>query len=138
MVARSKDLWSLVWGKPYIHPGDLAEAVTEQAVRPSLDFRTRLLIRDSIDALKEYWGLSRLTDWLFRCPSRASIESICHEELGEPGFSTIKERLVDDQGEVRRFVNVYVNEEDIRFLQNQQTPLKDGDEISIIPAIAGG
>jgi sulfur-carrier protein len=53
-------------------------------------------------------------------------------------FPGIKERLMDDTGEVRRFVNVYVNEEDIRFLQNQQTPLKDGDEISIIPAIAGG
>ncbi len=53
-------------------------------------------------------------------------------------FPGIKERLMDDNGEVRRFVNVYVNEEDIRFLQNQQTPLKDGDEISIIPAIAGG
>ena len=53
-------------------------------------------------------------------------------------YPGIKERLVDDNGEVRRFVNVYVNEEDIRFLQNQQTPLKDGDEISIIPAIAGG
>ncbi|MDE3098186.1 MAG: MoaD/ThiS family protein [Verrucomicrobiota bacterium] len=53
-------------------------------------------------------------------------------------FPGIQERLVDDQGQVRRFVNVYVNEEDIRFLQNQNTPLKDGDEISIIPAIAGG
>ncbi len=53
-------------------------------------------------------------------------------------FPGIKERLVDDTGAVRRFVNVYVNEEDIRFLENQQTPLKDGDEVSIIPAIAGG
>jgi len=53
-------------------------------------------------------------------------------------YPGIKERLVDEKGEVRRFVNVYVNEEDIRFLQNQQTPLKDGDEVSIIPAIAGG
>lgn len=52
-----------------------------------------------------------------------------------PGF---KERLLDESGAVRRFVNVYVNEEDIRFLQNKETPLKDGDEISIIPAIAGG
>ena len=48
------------------------------------------------------------------------------------------ERLLERDGSVRRFVNVYVNEEDIRFLQNQQTALKDGDEISIIPAIAGG
>src|SRR5260221_12959359 len=53
-------------------------------------------------------------------------------------FPGIKERLVDETGAVRRFVNVYVNEEDIRFLQNQQTALKDGDELSIIPAIAGG
>jgi len=53
-------------------------------------------------------------------------------------FPGIAERLVDDKGEVRRFVNVYVNEEDIRFLQNNATPLKDGDEVSIIPAIAGG
>ena len=53
-------------------------------------------------------------------------------------YPGIRERLVDEKGDVRRFVNVYVNEEDIRFLQNQQTPLKDGDEISIIPAIAGG
>ena len=53
-------------------------------------------------------------------------------------FPGIKERLLDETGEVRRFVNVYVNEEDIRFLQNQNTPIKDGDVISIIPAIAGG
>jgi sulfur-carrier protein len=53
-------------------------------------------------------------------------------------FPGIQERLLDEQGEVRRFINVYLNEEDIRFLQNKQTALKDGDEISIIPAIAGG
>jgi molybdopterin synthase sulfur carrier subunit len=53
-------------------------------------------------------------------------------------FPGIKERLLDETGTVRRFVNVYVNEEDIRFLQNQQTPIQSGDEISIIPAIAGG
>lgn len=53
-------------------------------------------------------------------------------------FPGIAERLIDEKGEVRRFVNVYVNEEDIRFLQNKATALKDGDEISIIPAIAGG
>jgi len=53
-------------------------------------------------------------------------------------YPGIKERLVDDNGDVRRFVNIYVNEEDIRFLQNRETPIKDGDEVSIIPAIAGG
>jgi len=50
----------------------------------------------------------------------------------------IKTRLLDDKGELRRFVNVYVNEEDVRFLQKLDTPLKDGDEVSIVPAIAGG
>ena len=53
-------------------------------------------------------------------------------------FPGIRERLLDEAGTVRRFVNVYVNEEDIRFLQNQETALKEGDEMSIIPAIAGG
>lgn len=48
------------------------------------------------------------------------------------------ERMLERDGSVRRSVNVYVNEEDIRFLQNQQTMLQDGDEIRIIPAIAGG
>jgi molybdopterin synthase sulfur carrier subunit len=62
-------------------------------------------------------------------------EAIAELQALYPG---IRERLVDDTGEIRRFVNVYVNEEDIRFLDNQKTPIKDGDEISIIPAIAGG
>ena len=53
-------------------------------------------------------------------------------------YPGIKERLLDESGAVRRFVNVYVNENDIRFLANQQTQLKDGDEVAIIPAIAGG
>ena len=53
-------------------------------------------------------------------------------------YPGIKDRLIDETGSIRRFVNVYVNEEDIRFLENQKTALKDGDEIRIIPAIAGG
>ena len=53
-------------------------------------------------------------------------------------FSGLKDRLCDEKGELRRFVNVYVNEEDIRFLKGKDTVLKDGDEVSIVPAIAGG
>lgn len=56
-------------------------------------------------------------------------------EQKHPG---IKERIMDESGKVRRFVNVYVNGDDIRFLQNVDTALKDGDSISIVPAIAGG
>lgn len=50
----------------------------------------------------------------------------------------IKSRLCDENGVPRRFLNFYVNEEDIRFLQNTETALKDGDEVSIVPAVAGG
>lgn len=53
-------------------------------------------------------------------------------------FPGLKARLCDDAGKLRRFLNIYVNSEDIRFLDNQTTPLKDGDEVSIIPAVAGG
>jgi sulfur-carrier protein len=56
----------------------------------------------------------------------------------ETSFPGLGERILDDQGNVRRFVNVFVNDEDIRFLQEKATPVKDSDEISIVPAIAGG
>ena len=50
----------------------------------------------------------------------------------------LKARLCDEGGEIRRFVNIYVNDEDVRFLEGRATALKDGDEVSIVPAIAGG
>lgn len=53
-------------------------------------------------------------------------------------FPGLKERICDDKGELRRFVNVYLNDEDIRFKDGKGTAVKDGDEISIVPAIAGG
>ena len=56
----------------------------------------------------------------------------------ERQFSGIKEKLCDEQGQVRRFVNLYLNGDDIRFLQNLETAVKDNDELSIVPAIAGG
>jgi molybdopterin synthase sulfur carrier subunit len=56
----------------------------------------------------------------------------------EKQFPGLKERLVDEGGEMRRFINFYVNEEDIRFLQGTNTALKTGDQVSIVPAIAGG
>ena len=60
---------------------------------------------------------------------------IDHLEKQYPGF---KDRICDETGKIRRFVNVYVNEEDVRFLQQETTPMKAGDDVSIIPAIAGG
>lgn len=56
----------------------------------------------------------------------------------EGRFPGILGRLCDENGKLRRFLNVYVNSEDIRFLNNQSTPLADGDEVSIVPAVAGG
>ncbi|MBV2351055.1 MoaD/ThiS family protein [Synechococcus sp. HK05] len=53
-------------------------------------------------------------------------------------YPGLKGRLCDEGGKLRRFLNVYVNSEDIRFLDNQATALKDGDEVSIVPAVAGG
>ena len=61
----------------------------------------------------------------------------CIEELEtlHPGF---RDRLCDETGEIRRFVNIYVNGEDVRFLEGLKTQLKESDEISIVPAVAGG
>jgi len=56
----------------------------------------------------------------------------------EKSYPGIKDRICDENGKIRRFVNVYLNEEDFRFLKQEETQLKEGDEISIVPAIAGG
>ena len=67
--------------------------------------------------------------------AKSITEMIDNLNASHPG---IKDRLCDETGELRRFVNIYVNEEDIRFLKGKETSLKDGDEVSIVPAIAGG
>lgn len=56
----------------------------------------------------------------------------------ERKYPGLKERLCDEEGNLRRFINFFINDEDIRFLQGEETPLKDGDVVSIVPAIAGG
>ncbi|CAN5818919.1 MoaD/ThiS family protein [soil metagenome] len=56
-------------------------------------------------------------------------------EQAHPGF---RERLLDDEGKLRRFVNVFVADDDVRFLQGLETPVPDGETLSIIPAVAGG
>lgn len=56
----------------------------------------------------------------------------------ERQFPGMKDRLLDESGKIRRFINFYVNDEDIRFLKQDDTSLADGNEVSIIPAIAGG
>lgn len=80
--------------------------------------------------------LQKITQGLEEVESKAGtvIELINDLETRYPG---IAERI-SEGGKVRRFVNIYVNEEDVRFLQAEQTQVKDGDEVSIVPAIAGG
>ena len=65
-----------------------------------------------------------------------SVEALI-EALGTR-HAGLRERLLEPSGEVRRFVRIFVNEEDIRFLEDQKTKLRDGDTVAIVPAIAGG
>lgn len=59
------------------------------------------------------------------------------EEL-ERRFPGMRDRLIDGSGELRRFVIIFLNGEDVRFLQGLETPVRDGDEVSIVPAVSGG
>lgn len=104
MTTLAKDLWSLVRGQQYVAPQDLAEAVEEEVQRPPLDFRTRLLIRDSVEALRHYWGPRRCQEWLAASPVRERIETICAENLGKPGFPYLREQIMEptDPEDVRR------------------------------------
>ena len=77
------------------------------------------------------------------CGGRSQIEIQAENvaqvlEALEQQFPGIRARLCEDNGELRRFINIYVNDEDIRFLNHLDTALKPGDQVSIIPAIAGG
>lgn len=81
--------------------------------------------------------LRRLTKGMEEVKAEGSTVAEVIEYLDRE-FPGLKERICDENGDVRKFVNIYVNQEDIRFLDNITTKLKDGDEISIVPAIAGG
>lgn len=72
---------------------------------------------------------------ILECDGKTVAELIEALEQTCPG---IKARLCDENGQPRRFLNLYVNSEDIRFLEGTDTPLKEGDEVSIVPAVAGG
>jgi len=81
--------------------------------------------------------LRKLTNGVDEVNAQGNNVRALVEDL-ERNFPGIKERICDESGKIRRFVNVYVNGDDIRFLQNLETSLKEGDSISIVPAIAGG
>ncbi len=81
--------------------------------------------------------LRRITNNLDKVSVEGStlLDVINALEKKHPG---LKERICDDTSQLRNFVNVYINGEDVRFLQGLKTPTKSGDEISIVPAVAGG
>ena len=81
--------------------------------------------------------LQRLTNGQAEVQCSGGTVSALLQDL-EKCYPGIKECICDEQGKLRRFVNVFVTEEDIRFMQGDQTVVKSGDEVSIIPAIAGG
>jgi hypothetical protein len=105
MAIPAPDLWSLVRGRPQIDPHDLADAVVRQAAEEPLDYRTRLLIRDSVDALKGYWGDQSVRRWLADCPAHDKIETICQDHFDEVGFPSIRKRLMDktDPESIRQY-----------------------------------
>ena len=84
------DLWTLALEHPTIDPRQLAAAVERQIASGDLDFRTRLLIRDSLDALEQIWGSPRFNQWLTQSSAAAKMTAICAEELGESGFSSLQ------------------------------------------------
>ena len=81
--------------------------------------------------------LRKITDNLDTVSADGGSLAQCIDGM-DAAYPGLKDRLCDEAGEIRRFVNIYVNGEDVRFLQGLATPVSDGDEVSIVPAVAGG
>ncbi|NQU07969.1 MAG: MoaD/ThiS family protein [Candidatus Abyssubacteria bacterium] len=81
--------------------------------------------------------LRRFTGGAEEVPAQGSTVAEIIDDL-DRSHSGLKARLCEENGQIRRFVNIYVNDEDIRFMQSLNTPVAEDDELSIIPAIAGG
>jgi len=95
MATQAKELWSLVLDRQQIDPEGLASAIEEGAAEEELDYRTRLLIRDSVEALKGRWGAGRVAIWLAACPAREIIEPILREKFDRPGFPFLAEQIME-------------------------------------------
>jgi hypothetical protein len=95
MRVEADDLWSLVLDRQYVDPAELAEAIQDQILRGDLDFRSRLLIRDAVEALRRHWGQQRVASWLEACPVGRQIEAIGGEELGRTGFPFLANQLME-------------------------------------------
>ena len=89
-----------------------------------IEVRVPTVLRKHTDGAKQVTG------------EGATVRELVND-LGER-YPGLREALVDEDGQLRRFVQTYVNDEDVRFLGGIETPLQDGDEVSILPAVAGG
>lgn len=100
------DLWSLVQGTPSIDPVDLLAAIEEATKQPPLDFRTRLLIRDSVVALSRHWGGQTIVMSRLSRLASERVAQILVSDLGEPGFSTLQRRIMEqtDPEQIRRYL----------------------------------
>jgi hypothetical protein len=108
MAVTSKDLWSLAIGPPAIAPHDLTAAIEDQVTRGDLDYRSRVLIRDSIKALRHYWGETRVVQWLKESPHGGEIEAICQGPFDDDrGFPSLMRRVMDvtKPEQIKRFLN---------------------------------
>jgi hypothetical protein len=96
MAVQSKDLWSLIRTTPHVDAAELAAAIEEQVIQKDLDYRSRVLIRDSVKALRHYWGQARVASWLAGSPVGHEIEEICEGPFDDDrGFSSLMRRVVD-------------------------------------------
>jgi len=93
--ATPSGLWDLVLTAPYVDAAALATAIAEEVVHDPLDARTRLLIRDSLDALRSYWGHARFNAWLAASPVRQRLRTIAAATTGPPGFPYLGHRIMD-------------------------------------------
>ena len=93
--AAQKDLWSMVLEDQQLAPADLADAIERQVASGDLDFRTRLLIRDSIAALATAWGEARVTHWLVNSPHTGRLSEIRDDQLGPAGFPSLARRIME-------------------------------------------
>ncbi len=96
MVARAKDLWSVAARRQWVDPQDLADAIEEQLHAGDLDYRTRVLIRDSMSALRKHWGEARVAGWLTRAGIADQVAQICQGPWDDDrGFSSLASRIMD-------------------------------------------
>jgi hypothetical protein len=118
MPVETKDLWSLALDHLQVDPDDLVEAIEDEVRRGDLDYRSRLLIHDSLEALQLHWGPERLQHWLLQCPHREQIKTIWTAHYDEVGFPSLRRRIVETTRpeQVRQFFR--------EFAQHVQHPVR--------------